>query len=191
MKTCPNCGAQMADEAEYCGKCGAFLGLPPQQPSATPPGYPYPAGYPQVQFAGFWIRLVAVILDGIFLGIATIPIWIWVGISSFWTTNSSGAVEFHWNALRVFLLIVVSLVYMVYSIVMIGHYGATLGKMAMGIKVVKTDLSPVGYGWALVRETVGKWISGFICDLGYIWAGFDPRKQAWHDHLCNTLVIHK
>lgn len=220
MKTCPNCGAQLPDAAEYCGNCGAYVGaggqpLPPQPPpnqpylapgqpyvapgdvygQQQPPGYPPPYGqpqaYPTLRFAGFWIRFLALIIDGIVLGIVTIPVWIWFTRSSFWTTSSGGVVTFHWNALRLLLAFLVGLAYILYNTLMVGHYGATLGKMAVQIKVVRTDLTPVGYGWALLRESIGKWISGLICDLGYIWAGFDSRKQAWHDHIANTLVIYK
>jgi len=200
MKTCPNCGAPMGDEVEYCGKCGAYMGSPGERPypsQTPPPGYPpsppppgYPP-YPTVRFAGFWIRLVATLIDGVLLGVATLPIWIWVALSNFWTTNSSGVVEFHWNAVRISLTFLAGVVYVLYNVLMLGRFGATLGKMAVRVKVVRTDLSPVGYGWALLRETIGKWISGLICDLGYIWAGFDPRKQAWHDHIAQTLVIYK
>lgn len=219
MKTCPNCGAQVPDEAEYCGNCGAFVGQagppvppplpqPPQQPYAAPgdvyahqqqPGYPPPGyppqgyGYPQavptVRYAGFWIRFLAYIIDYIVLGIIWIPIFIIYGTHDIWTTEH-GVVRFHFGASWP-LIFLIWAIYGLYGTLMIGSFGQTLGKMAVGVKVVRTDLTRVGYGTAALREIVGKWISGLICNIGYIWAGFDPHKQAWHDHICNTLVIYK
>ncbi len=217
MKTCPNCGAQLPDNAEYCGYCGAYVSQPVQPPPAAapvgppsaapgqpyqapgdvygqqtpgyPPGYGYPQAYAPVHYAGFWIRAFALIIDNIVVLTATAPLWIWLAFTSW--TNANGELQVQWTATRILLVVLAALIAIIYNTLMIGRYGATLGKMAVKIKVVRTGLGPVGYGTALLRETIGKWISGFICDLGYIWAGFDSRKQAWHDHLCSTLVIYR
>lgn len=214
MKTCPNCGAQLSDEAEYCGNCGAYAGQagqpvppplpqPPQQPYVAPgdvygqqppPGYPpqghgYAQAVPTVRYAGFWIRVLASIIDGLVLSVIWVPLIIVFGTARIWTTEH-GVVTFHFGASWGLILISWA-VYALYGTLMIGSYGQTLGKMAVGVKVVRTDLTRVSYGTAALRETIGKWISGLICDIGYIWAGFDPQKQAWHDHICNTLVIYK
>jgi hypothetical protein len=73
---------------------------------------------------------------------------------------------------------------------MIGRYGATLGKMAAGIRVVRSDGSQVGYPLAIARY-FAKLLSGIVCGTGYIMAAFDPKKRALHDTLCGTLVITK
>jgi uncharacterized RDD family membrane protein YckC len=69
-----------------------------------------------------------------------------------------------------------------------GAYGQTFGKMALRIKVVNEDGSPLTYGMALLR-----WLSYFLCDvtffLGYLWVAFDKRKQGLHDRVCGTVVI--
>ncbi len=211
MKTCPNCGAQLPDTAEYCGNCGAYVGqgaqpLPPQPPAGQPyvapgdvygqqppPGYPPPYGqppaYPTLRFAGFWIRFVAILIDGVVLSIVWIPIWFVYGTARI-VSSDHGVVTFHFGASWP-LIFLGWLIYGLYGTIMIGALGATLGKMAVRVKVVRTDLTPVSYGTAALREFIGKWVSGLICYLGYIWAGFDSRKQAWHDHIANTLVIYK
>ncbi len=181
MKTCPYCGTQMGDETEYCGKCGARMGSPvgqPYPPQPPPPCYPYPTGYPEIRFAGFWIRFVAAIIDGFILGIAFIPL----NVAASVTRSTASAV-----LIRLFI----ALVEWAYAVIMLGAFGATLGKMALGLKVVRDDFGPVGYGTAALREIIGKFISGLICLLGYISAGFDRRKQAWHDHIAKTLVIYR
>jgi uncharacterized RDD family membrane protein YckC len=68
--------------------------------------------------------------------------------------------------------------------------GQTIMNKALGIKVVKTDGSPITVGTAIVRY-VGYIVDSIIFGLpiGYIWAAFDPNKQAWHDKIAGTYVI--
>lgn len=68
--------------------------------------------------------------------------------------------------------------------------GQTPGKMAMGVKIIKTDGSPVSLGAALVRW-IGYLISGLPLGLGFLWIAFDSRRQGWHDKLANTYVVPK
>ena len=77
-----------------------------------------------------------------------------------------------------------------YETYLIGRYGATVGKLALGIKVVTADGGRVGYGRALGRY-FAKILSGLTCFIGYIIALFDKEKRALHDHLCNTRVVMK
>ena len=68
-------------------------------------------------------------------------------------------------------------------------YGATPGKMALGLKVVRTDERPVDWLTAFMREVVGKTLSTLPLGLGYLWAFFHPRRQAWHDPIAPPLVV--
>ena len=77
-----------------------------------------------------------------------------------------------------------------YEVVLIGKYGATLGKMACKIKVVTADGGRVSYLRALGRY-FAKMLSGFTCLIGFIIAAFDGQKRALHDHICNTRVVFK
>lgn len=72
---------------------------------------------------------------------------------------------------------------------MLGKYGATLGKKWLKLKVVTVDGEPVSYSRALFRESIGKYLSSFVLDLGYFWAFLDKKRQAWHDKLAKTLVV--
>jgi uncharacterized RDD family membrane protein YckC len=67
--------------------------------------------------------------------------------------------------------------------------GQTPGKSIMGIRVIKTDGSPLRDADAIVRAVVGNWISGIFFGLGYLWALWDPNRQTWHDKIANTYVI--
>jgi len=66
--------------------------------------------------------------------------------------------------------------------------GQTPGKMALGIKIVKTDGSPVTFGTALGRY-IGYWISGLAFLLGFLWVLWGADKQGWHDKIAGTYVV--
>lgn len=67
--------------------------------------------------------------------------------------------------------------------------GATPGKLALGIRVRKTDGNQPGILTMLFREWIAKYIDGFVFGLGWFWAIWDRDKQAWHDKLANTVVV--
>jgi uncharacterized RDD family membrane protein YckC len=69
-------------------------------------------------------------------------------------------------------------------------FQATLGKMAVGIRVTDMDNQRISFGRASGRH-FAKWISSLILLIGYIMAGFTDKKQALHDMIANTLVVKK
>ena len=75
-----------------------------------------------------------------------------------------------------------------YETFFIARLGATPGKMALGLKVVRPDGGPITVGRAAGRY-FAKMISGMILMIGYIIAGFDSQKRALHDMICDTRVI--
>ena len=72
------------------------------------------------------------------------------------------------------------LVYAVVYLIALAH-GVTPGKHMVGIHVVKESGETAGFGTMLLRETIGKIVSGMIFSLGYIWVLIDKDRQAWHD----------
>ena len=68
--------------------------------------------------------------------------------------------------------------------------GQTPGKMALGIKVISVDGSPVSWGKAGLRY-LGYIVSGLVLALGFIWIAFDPQRQGWHDKIAGTYVVRK
>ncbi len=74
-------------------------------------------------------------------------------------------------------------------VVMVATRGQSPGKIAIGIKIVKTDGTSVGVGTALLREVIGKIVSTIIIFLGYIWILFDSKNQGWHDKISDTIVV--
>lgn len=80
--------------------------------------------------------------------------------------------------------------------IVIGIYfwskGTSPGKASLGMYVVnRQTLQPVGFWTMLLRETLGKFLSGLILSLGYLWILLDDNKQGWHDKLVDTLVVER
>jgi uncharacterized RDD family membrane protein YckC len=138
-----------------------------------------------LNFAGIGTRFGAVFLDGIILGVVNFLMGLVVGGS---VSQAAGITPQSQIGMQFVLLFVQILIGMTYEVVMIGKYGATLGKMAAKIHVVTADGGKVGYGRAFGRY-FAKMLSGLICLIGYIMAFFDDEKRALHDRICDTRVV--
>ena len=78
----------------------------------------------------------------------------------------------------------------IYNAVFVARYGASLGKMAMGLKVVRPDGHTVSTGQAWGRALADVLSQMTMC-IGYLLAAFDGEKRALHDHVCSTRVVGK
>ena len=77
-----------------------------------------------------------------------------------------------------------------FEIFFIGKYGATPGKMLIGIKVVTPEGGRISYGRATGRY-FGKIVSALILYIGYLMAFWDPERRALHDRMCGSRVINR
>jgi uncharacterized RDD family membrane protein YckC len=133
--------------------------------------------------AGFWIRVVASILDGIILFMVQFILGFLLAIAGF-AAGNGGSEE-----VSGLVMLFSYLVSFAYYIIFTGHCGQTPGKMALRIKVIRTDGSDISYGRAAFREVIGKFISGIILCIGYLMVAFDSQKQGLHDKMADTYVI--
>ena len=133
----------------------------------------------EMVYAGFWIRVGAKMIDGLIIGGA--------GILSFILIFLIGGRQNQHIAVMVLYVFVYG-INILYVTFFIGKYGATLGKMACGLKVVRPDRERVSYGRAFARY-FAEILSGIILYIGYIMVAFDKEKRALHDHICDTRVI--
>ena len=70
-----------------------------------------------------------------------------------------------------------------------GRRGQTLGKSAMGIRVISFETGePIGYTGAVVRY-VGRILSSLALLLGYLWMLWDRESQTWHDKIAGSVVV--
>ena len=142
------------------------------------------------RYAGFWVRVGARIVDGFIINIATLAISFVVGfVGALINSAAGGGDEF--DAVAGILGGLIGFILpIVYEIVFIGKYGATPGKMSVGIKVIRSDGAPVSYGRATGRM-FSTWLSYIILLIGFIMAAFDDEKRALHDRICDTRVVYK
>ena len=68
------------------------------------------------------------------------------------------------------------------------RYGATLGKRALGLRVITERGGPISLSLDTVRY-LAQLVSSATLSIGYIMAAFDPEKRALHDRICNTRVV--
>jgi uncharacterized RDD family membrane protein YckC len=141
-----------------------------QQPTEPlPPPGPSAGDGPSGPRAGFWIRFAAVVIDGVITAV----------VSGVLTAALKGA------GYAIGLVAVIA-----YFVVLEGGpTGQTLGKRAMGIRVVSfEDGGPIGYGRAFIRY-IGRIVSSIVIFLGYFWMLWDKERQTWHDKFANAVVV--
>ena len=143
------------------------------------------------EYAGFWIRFFALLIDGIILGVVGGIIMAVFGGAAFVsapsepTPGTAGVFAGLFGAAQ-FLIWAIEIAYFVG---LTGSYGATLGKMVLGLLVVDANGQKISFGKAVLREIIGKWVSGIVFGLGYLWVAFDGKKQGWHDKIAGTFVV--
>lgn len=67
--------------------------------------------------------------------------------------------------------------------------GQSLGMKVMGIRVISNKSGNLPFVMAGLRGSVGYWLSGLLCGLGFIWAAFDSKQEAWHDKIFSSAVM--
>lgn len=164
----------------------------PDIPVATPApvSRPMVASRLEFEYAGFWIRFCAKILDGIILGIplGILTTAVMAAMGGFAVIQRGGEAA----ALLFLAILGLDLLGMVltvlYNTLLVGGWGTTLGKKVCGLKVVRQDGAKVSYGRACGRA-FAEILSRMVCYIGFIIAGFDEQKRALHDHMCDTRVV--
>lgn len=124
--------------------------------------------------AGFWIRFLAIFIDGVILAVIQLIIASILGSS----TSGRGGIG-----------TLLGLIYYVFFWSSASPWpGQTIGNKLLNIRVIKTDGSDLSLVVALIRY-VGLVVSILVIFIGVIWAAFDPNKQGWHDKIAGTYVI--
>ena len=119
--------------------------------------------------AGFWRRFGAALLDGIIVGV----------VAEILLASLKGV--------GYALGLLIGIAYFVYFEG--GRTGQTLGKRALGIRVIDFDTGgPIGYGRGAIRY-FGRYVSTIVILLGYFWMLWDREKQCWHDKFASDVVV--
>ncbi len=181
---CPKCGAYNPDDAKFCSKCGAPLGAITPENTGTP-ATESPAG--TVKYAGFWIRFLAAIIDGIILDLIFIVIF---GITGLFTgsTTSTANIEAHMATMEISYTFASIISWLYYALLQSSSWQATVGKRVLGLKVTDLQGNRISFGRATIRY-FSKILSALILMIGFIMAGFTEKKQALHDKIAGTVVV--
>ncbi len=157
----------------------------------------------EIKYAGFWLRVAAYLIDSLVMsaGGLLIAIPVIIGIVGFavgleGVENPEDILESgRWMYVGgiIGLILLASLLGLVmgwlyYALMESSKYGGTLGKIAVGIKVVDMNGNKVTFG-----KATGRYFSRIVTNMtlfvGYIMAGFTEKKQALHDIIAGCLVI--
>jgi len=203
MGTCANCGAALPDGANNCPTCGHPVERM-MAPAAGSPGLPPSYGEvarvgSAVQYAGWWQRVGATIIDGIIVGIPSGILAALVGGSTRTHTviridrfgNEIRGTGVNFNYKGVFIAVVLGIIYRV--LLEGSPKGQTIGKSALKIAVRdQAGGPPIGYGRAFVRWLVASilWLLFFIPGLiDVLFPLWDPRHQTLHDKAAGSVVV--
>ena len=212
QEVCPNCGAVRPPGARYCRSCGAYLeessdapiapseeprcprchsineptaafcyscGLPFDEQPRPYEGNMLRAGRP----AGFWIRLVAALIDGLFLALTSLLLSaLWPGT----TVAEAVTSEDLWTTVDSVSVIVASL----YYTLTVSIWSTTIGKRIVGIYVLRPNGSRVGVGRAFARYLAAQ-LSAVLLFAGYLMVAFRSDKRGLHDLICDTVVVYR
>jgi uncharacterized RDD family membrane protein YckC len=160
---------------------------PPTAGAQVTPGFSSMPTIPP--YAGFWLRFVANLLDGLIIGVAISPVTIIYFIYSFMSRNSTDFwPNFFFSALINIFTAIVSWLY--YAFMESSSKQGTLGKMALGLKVTDLTGNRISFGRATGRY-FGKILSQIILDIGFLMIAFTEKKQGLHDIIAGTLVVKK
>jgi len=148
--------APIADTA-YAAAASPEAAPPPQMARPSDPAIT--AALPR---AGFWIRMVALFLDALLVGVL---------------------MGFMHHVFHLELVVLAA-----YGAIMWKLRGATIGGIVFDLQVVRLDGRPVDWETAIVRA-LGCFVSLVVAGLGFFWIAFDDGKQSWHDKIAGTVVV--
>lgn len=164
LASSPTVAAEAAPSEAPASASAAGAEIPAPEAKPAPAPTPPPVSIDHANRAGFWIRMLALLLDLILVAIVC-------GIISIPTH-------------RGLLLILAA-----YGAVMWKLKGTTIGGIVCGLRVVRLDGRAIDWPTAIVRA-LGSFLSAALAGLGFIWVVFDPERQSWHDKIAGTVVVH-
>jgi len=167
----------------------------PVAPVAYPaPNYSTLRAGPRLNYAGFWIRFAAKIIDGLILNVVCIGLIALIFASQFrslenFDPNDPETIFQIMKFEGVVVLIYTALSFL-YSWIFVSKFAATPGKLALGLRIVRADGSALSQG-RVIGRFFAEMLSRLIFNIGYLVAAFDDEKRTVHDHVCDTRVIKK
>jgi len=133
------------------------------------------------RYAGFWIRVLATIIDSIVILIITGPLLYGIyGVDAFMSEDLVQGTAH----------VLISYVFpFIFTIVLWMKYGGTPGKRMLGLRVInEASGEHLNLSQSIIRY-VGYLISLIVLLIGVIWVAFNTKKKGWHDYMAGSVVI--
>lgn len=204
---CTRCGNELSTESKFCSRCGQPAPVMPPVTPVAAPVEPVAVPAPQTQpltaapvkqrYAGFWIRFVAYFIDQLLISVVSF-VFVVMGIVFSVGSISSlselddpdpAAIIAMVGGWIIFGILSTIAQWLYFAMMESSSMRGTLGKLALGLQVTDAHGKTISFGRASGRY-FGKILSGLVLMIGYIMAGFTARKQALHDLLADTYVVH-
>lgn len=137
----------------------------------------------ELEYAGFWLRVWASLIDSAIVMLIALPLLTWIYGSAYWDGDSfiQGPVDF-----------LISWVLPAVAVVLFWlARQATPGKMAIAARIVDARTGGKPTTSQLVIRYIGYFVSMIPFGLGILWVAFDSRKQGWHDKMAGTVVVRR
>ena len=182
--------------------CGASLGvsLPPQPagvpavPASSVSASAIPAPMAPVvvsPYAGFWIRVLAHLIDGIIVGLPIIPLVLVFLVPSIIKTVQSGAEDqppaWVFTTVPMIWFAGLCVMWLYDALLTSSSWQGTIGKRILHLKVTDLEGNRISFGRATGRF-FARCLSQLVCSLLYVIVAFTERKQGLHDMVAGTLV---
>jgi len=135
----------------------------------------------EVEYAGFWIRSGAAIIDSILMLIIITPLLTAIYGINYW--DSELIFNGTWDVLLNYIFPAIAVV------IFWTYKSATPGKMATRLTIVDAKTGGKPSTQQFIIRYLGYYVSTIPLGLGILWVAFDKRKQGWHDKMANTVVI--
>ncbi|ENU27383.1 RDD family protein [Acinetobacter modestus] len=130
------------------------------------------------EYAGFWIRFAASIIDNIIIFVALIPIAMLLGWESTYSSRLSSGIDWLWQIL-----------FAVFFVFCWVKFAGTPGKRLLRLKVLDERTGEnITVGQGIIRY-IGYFPAILVLFIGLIWVAFDSKKQGWHDKMAKTVVV--
>lgn len=137
----------------------------------------------KIEYAGFWIRTLATVIDSILIMLITFPIFVYTYGWAYFDVEKTGFIAGPADFLISWMLPSIAV------IIFWLKKQATPGKMVVGVKVVDA----VTGNTISVGQAIGRYLAYFVSliplGLGFVWIAFDSKKQGLHDKLAGTVVV--
>ena len=137
----------------------------------------------EMEYAGFWIRTWATIIDNILISMITTPLLLAIYGPGYYKSDNPNSIDDPVYYITTWVIPAIAVIAFWIT------KQATPGKMAISAKIVDARSGNAPNTGQLIGRYFGYFLSALPLGLGFFWVAFDGKKQGWHDKLAGTVVV--